>query len=215
MLAVLAEKEDASGQSRARKRDRGKALAGKSTLNRLELTAAEVKEGERYKKIGIDPAAVDRLLVEVFLESHEEAPKEIVLDVEATDDPLHWEQEGRFFHRYYGEYGYLPLYIFCGEALLGARLRASNIDASAGCVEELERIVKQIREAWPGVKITIRGDSGFCREELMKWCEEQGVDYVLGLAKNERLKAAIAGELEEVAGEYAQTGKAARRFKEF
>ena len=190
-------------------------MAGKSTLNRLELTPEKVEARERYKKIVMDQGAVDRLLVEVFLDSHAEAPPEIVLDLDATDDPLYGHQEGRFFHGYYGEYCYLPLYIFCGQALLGARLRVSNIDAAAGCVEELQRMVKQIREAWPGVKITRRGDSGFCREALMKWCEEQGIDYVLGLAKNERLKAEIVSEEEEAAAEYRQTGKAARRFKDF
>jgi len=200
LLAVLAEKEDPTGESRARERDRGKALAGKSTLNRLELTKEEVGEKERYKKIALHAAAVDRLLGEVFLESHAEAPQEIVLDLDATDDPLYGQQEGRFFHGYYGDYCYLPLYIFCGDALLCARLRPSNIDASAGCVEELERLVKQIRQAWPGVKIILRGDSGFCREELMKWCEDQGVDYVLGLAKNDRLKAEIVAEQEAAAG---------------
>jgi hypothetical protein len=215
MLAVLVEKKDPTGESRVRERDRGKALAGKSTLNRLELTKAEATKKERYKKIGIDTEAVDRLLVQVFLESYAEAPAEIVVDVDATDDPLYGEQEGRFFHGYYGSYCYLPLYIFCGDALLGARLRPANQDASAGCTEELDRIVKQIREAWPGVKIIIRGDSGFCREGVMKWCEEHGVDYVLGLAKNERLKKAIEKELEEVAREYERTGKAARQFKEF
>ncbi len=215
LLAVLVEKEDPTGESRARARDRGQALAGKSTLNRLELTKEKVGQKERYKKIVLDQAAVDRLLVEVFLNSYAGAPQEIVLDVDATDDPLYGHQEGRFFHGYYGDYCYLPLYIFCGQALLCARLRVSNIDASAGCGEELQRIVKQIREAWPGVRITIRGDSGFCREELMKWCEEAGIDYVLGLAKNERLKAEIVPEQAQAAAEYQQTGKAARVFKEF
>ncbi len=215
MLAVMAEKKDPTGESRVRERDQGKALAGKSTLNRLELTKAEATEKERYKKIVMNAEAVDQLLVKVFVESHAETPAEIVLDLDATDDPLYGKQEGRFFHGYYGDYCYLPLYIFCGEALLCARLRASNIDASAGCVEEVERIVKQIREAWPEVKVTIRGDSGFCREEVMKWCEDHGVDYVLGLGKNERLKKEIAAELEEVAKEYARTGKAVRVFKEF
>jgi len=215
LLAVLVEKEDATGENRARERDRGKALAGKSTLNRLELTQEKVGEKERYKKIALEEAAVDRLLVEVFLESQAEAPQEIVLDLDATDDPLYGRQEGRFFHGYYGEYCYLPLYIFCADRLLCARLRSSNIDASAGCVEELQRRVQQIRQAWPGVKIILRGDSGFCREELMKWCEGEGVDYVLGLAKNDRLKAEIVREQEEATAAYQQTGKAARRFKEF
>src|SRR5487761_939124 len=215
LMAVLAEKEDPTGESRARERDQGKALAGKSTLNRLELTGAEVGEKERTKKIVIDPGAVDRLRVAVFLESYAEAPKEIVLDLDATDDPLHGNQEGRFFHGYYGDYCYLPLYIFCGDHLLCARLRPSNRDAAAGCVEEVERIVAQIRHTWSQVKITIRGDSGFCREELMTWCEDHGVEYVLGLAKNARLKASIGPEVEQAAAEYAETGQAARVFKEF
>jgi len=215
LLAVLVEKEDPTGESRARERDRGKALAGKSTLNRLELTGAEVSEDERYKKIALDEAAVDRMLVEVFLQAHQEAPPEIILDLDCTDDPLHGEQEGRFFHGYYGHYCYLPLYIFCGEHLLCARLRPSNIDGSAGCVEEVERMVAQIRQAWPEVKITIRADSGFCREALMSWCESHQVDYVLGLAQNERLKEEIAPELEQAAEQYQRTGQAARAFKEF
>jgi hypothetical protein len=139
----------------------------------------------------------------------------MVLDLDATDDPLYGKQEGRFFHGYYGDYCYLPLYIFCGDALLCARLRPSNIDGAAGSVEELERIVTQIRQAWPEVKITVRGDSGFCREELMSWCESHQVDYVLGLAKNERLKEELAPELEQAAREYAQTGRPARVFKDF
>ena len=215
LLAVLVEKPDPTGESRVRERDRGKALAGKSTLNRLELTAAVVGEKERYKKIALDAGAVDQVLVEIFLEAHEEAPAEIVLDLDATDDPVHGNQEGRFFHGYYGHYCYLPLYIFCGDALLCARLRPSNTDASAGAGEELERIVTQIRQSWPEVKITLRGDSGFCREELMVWCEQNQVDYVLGLAKNERLKAAIVAELEQAAEQHRQTGQAARVFKEF
>jgi Transposase DDE domain group 1 len=215
LLAVLAEKPDPTGESRARKRDRGKALAGKSTLNRLELTRAEVEKKERYKKIALDMEAVDRLLAEIFLESHPMPPREIVIDLDATDDPLHGNQEGRFFHGYYGHYCYLPLYIFSGDHLLCARLRPSNIDASEGCLEEVERIVGEIRGAWPEVRIVLRGDSGFCREELMAWCEQNQVDYVLGLAKNERLKAEIAGELEQARQQYAETGKAARVFKQF
>jgi hypothetical protein len=215
LLAVLAEKPDPTGESRARRRDRGKALAGKSTLNRLELTAAVVEDEERYKKITLQMEAVDRLLVKVFLEAHRRPPAEIVLDLDATDDPLHGNQEGRFFHGYYGHYCYLPLYIFAGDHLLCARLRPSNIDASAGCVEEVKRIVAEIRQTWPEVRIALRGDSGFCREELMGWCEQEGVDYVLGLAKNERLKAEIAEEQEQAAEQYRQTGLAARVFKEF
>ncbi len=205
LLAVLVEKADPSSQ----------VLAGKSTLNRLELTKETASRKERYKKIVLDHGAVDRLLVQVFLEAHQEAPQEIILDLDATDDPLHGKQEGRFFHGYYGHYCYLPLYIFCGEFLLGARLRSSNIDASAGSVEELKRIVAQIRSAWPLVRMVVRGDSGFCREELMAWCESEGVDYLLGLAKNERLKAEIVKEMEEAKAQYQETGRAARRFQEF
>jgi Transposase DDE domain group 1 len=205
LLAVLVEKADPSNQ----------VLAGKSTLNRLELTKETASRKERYKKIVLDQEAVDRLLVEIFLEAHQEAPKEIILDLDATDDPLHGEQEGRFFHGYYGHYCYLPLYIFCGEFLLCARLRASNIDASAGSVEELKRIVAQIRSAWPQVRMVVRGDCGFCREELMAWCEANRVEYLLGLAKNERLKAAIAQEQKEAQARYQETGRAARLFKEF
>ena len=205
LLAVLVEKSDL-----ARER-----LAGKSTLNRLELTPATATAKARYKKIVADHAAVDRLFVDVFLAAHPEAPQQIILDLDATDDPLHGNQEGRFFHGYYGHYCYLPLYIFCGEFLLGARLRPSNIDASAGSVEELQRIVKPIRAAWPKVRILVRADSGFCREELMVWCEAEGVDYVLGLAKNERLKTAIQKESKKAERQYRKTKRAARIFKEF
>jgi hypothetical protein len=157
---------------------------------------------------------VDHLLVDIFLQAQQQAPKEIILDLDATDDPLHGKQEGYFFHGYYGHYCYLPLYIFCGEFLLGARLRTSNIDASAGSVGELKRIVKQIRSVWSQVRIVVRGDSGFCREELMAWCEAEGVDYLLGLAKNERLKAEIEKERGEAKAQYQETGRAARLFKE-
>jgi hypothetical protein len=205
LLAMLVEKSDPSQET----------LAGKSTLNRLELTRETASRKERYKKIVLDHGDVDRLLVQVFLEAHQEAPQEIILDLDATDDPLHGKQEGRFFHGYYGHYCYLPLYIFCGEFLLCARLRSSNIDASAGSVEELQRIVAQIRCVWSQVRIVVRGDSGFCREELMSWCEAEGVDYLLGLAKNERLKAEIEKEMGEAKAQYQETGRAARLFKEF
>jgi Transposase DDE domain group 1 len=155
-LAVIVGKEDPQGKHRRDKRDRGKALAGKSTLNRLELTKKEVSAEERYKKIAVDTEAVDRVPVDVFLEAHRRAPRQIILDLDATDDPVHGKQEGRFFHGYYGNYCYLPLYIFCGEFLLGARLRTSNIDASEGALDELKRIVAQIRQKWPAVRILIR-----------------------------------------------------------
>jgi hypothetical protein len=205
LLAVLVEKSDPVGE----------VLTGKSTLNRLELTPATASAKARYKKIVADHAAVDRLFVDVFLAAHPQSPQQIIVDLDATDDPLHGNQEGRFFHGYYGHYCYLPLYIFCGEFLLGARLRPSNIDASAGSVEELQRIVKQIRAVWPQVRILVRGDSGFCREELMAWCEAEHVDYALGLAKNERLKAEVKKELTKAKRQYRETKRAARFFKDF
>jgi hypothetical protein len=216
LLAVMIGKSDPEGKDRIHERDKGKAMAGKSTLNRLELTpAAPTNQEMRYKKIVMKPEEIDQLLVDVFLEAHEEAPKEIVLDVDCTDDPLYGNQEGRFFHGYYNCYCYLPLYIFCGEFLLCARLRESNIDGAAGTVEELERIVKRIRSVWPHVKIVVRGDSGFCRDEIMSWCESNHVDYVLGFAKNERLEAIIKDELQKALEMYQQTGKPARVFKDF
>ena len=189
-------------------------LAGKSTLNRLELSAASVDEAERYKKIAVDHAAVDRMLITVFVQAQAEPPAEIVLDLDATDDPVHGAQEGRFFHGYYGHYCYLPLYIFAGEHLLCARLRPANIDASAGALEEVERIVAQLRSAWPAVRITLRADSGFCRDALMAWADAHDVDYVFGLARNARLTALIPDELAAAAAECATTGAPARRFAE-
>ena len=153
--------------------------------------------------------------VDLFLDWHGEQPERIVLDVDATDDPLHGRQEGRFFHGYYRSYCYLPLYIFCGQQLLGARLRTADRDAADGTVEELERIVGRIRKRWPGVEIWLRGDSGFCRDELLAWCEAQGVEYVLGIARNPRLKRSLAPELERARQECERTGQAARVFKDF
>jgi hypothetical protein len=194
------------------RRERCAALAGKSTLNRLELHAASGVD--RYHKIAPRGQAIERLWTELFLDAHREAPEEIVLDLDATDDPLHGHQEGRFFHGYYDGYCYLPLYIFCGEHLLCAKLRRSNIDAAAGAVEEVARIVAQIRERWPQVAIILRADSGFCREELMRWCEHHAVDYVFGLARNARLVRSIGAELQAAALDSRATQRPARRFKE-
>jgi Transposase DDE domain group 1 len=199
----------------AGKRELGEPLAGKSTLNRLELTPAGEPHAERYHKVTYSVEALDALLVEIFLEAHSKPPEEIVLDLDVTDTPLHGEQEGRFFHGYYGHYCYLPLYIFCGEHVLCARLRPSNQDASAGSVTEVERIVGQIRRRWSRVRIVLRADSGFCREELMGWCEKHGVDYVFGLARNARLRRKIASPLREAKREHRGSGKAARVFAEF
>ena len=189
-----------------------KPLAGKSTLNRLEL--GDGRE-DRYKKITFWKQGIDELLVEVFIESQERTPEQIVLDVDTTDLPLHGQQEGRFFHGYYDSYCYLPLFIFCGEHVLCARLRQSHHDAYAGSLVEIQRIVKQIRAAWPEVKIILRGDCGFCRNELMSWCEGNGVEYVLGLARNPRLRRIIGGEMWEAAEQWKTTGQPARVFSEF
>jgi len=194
------------------KRPRCAALAGKSTLNRLELHPLEGVS--RYHKIRPDSAAIERLFVELFLDAHPSPPAEIILDLDATDDPLHGHQEGRFFHGYYDGYCYLPLYIFCGEHLLVAKLRRSNIDAAAGAREEVERLVTQIRARWPQVHVILRADSGFAREELMGWCEQNAVDYLFGLARNSRLERAIGAELHAAAAESLQTGQPARSFKE-
>src|SRR6204780_3083420 len=187
-------------------------LAGKSTLNRMELGTGI---NDRYKKITFWKEGVDELLVNVFIESHDEAPAEIVLDMDTTDLPLHGKKEGRFFHGYYDNYCYLPLYIFCGDNVLCARLREANRDAAFGCLQEMQRIVKQIRAAWPEVKIVLRGDSGFCRNELMSWCESQAVDFVFGLARNKRLRKIIGLQMHQATMQWDQTGKPARVFTEF
>jgi len=200
-----------AGKLEARRADCA-AVAGKSTLNRLELSRAQPS---KYHKISHDPAAIEELFVALFMEAHKTRPKQIILDLDATDDPLHGHQEGRFFHGYYDCYCYLPLYIFCGRHLLAAKLRRSNIDAAAGSVEEVARIVGQIRAKWPRVRILLRADSGFARENLMAWCEENRVDYLFGLARNDRLVGEIEPELAEAAEESRRTSKPARRFKDF
>jgi hypothetical protein len=199
----------------AGKKDLGEPLAGKSTLNRLELTPVGSPAEERYNKISYSAEALDTLLVDLFLEAHARAPREIVLDLDATDTPLHGRQEARFFHGYYGHYCYLPLYVFCGDHLLCARLRPSNIDASAGSLEEVQRIVRQIRARWREVRIILRADSGFCREELLAWCENNDVDYVFGFARNKRLRRIIGRAMQEAKQQHRRTGKPARVFCEF
>jgi hypothetical protein len=211
MMAVLA------GKLEARRADCAP-VAGKSTLNRLELSCLEPT---RYHKISHNPIAIKRLMVDLFLEAHDRAPSEIILDLDATDDPVHGEQEGRFFHGYYDCYCYLPLYVFCGRHLLDAKLRRASIDAADGAVEAVARIVAQIRGRWPQVRILVRADSGFARDELMAWCEANGVHFLFGLAQNKRLVAMIAGELAQAEAKSRRTGKAstsaqpARSFKEF
>ena len=205
LMAVLA------GKLEARREDCAP-VAGKSTLNRLELSR---EIATRYKKISHDPAAIEALLVDLFLDAHARPPKQIILDLDATDDPLHGHQEGRFFHGYYDCHCYLPLYVFCGRHLLAAKLRPSNIDASAGSVDETARIVGQIRARWPRARILLRADSGFAREALMAWCEANRVDYLFGLARNARLVAEIKAELLEAEAEAAATDKPARRYRDF
>jgi DDE family transposase len=202
MLRLLAGKRDVAEQP----------LAGKSTLSRLERNDGCAS---RYSKITYWRDTIDELLVKVFLEAHASAPEEIVIDLDTTDVELHGGQEGRFFHGYYDEYCYLPLYVFCGEHLLGVRLREANIDASAGSVREIQRIVGQIRAAWPEVRIILRGDSGFCRDELMRWCEQHHLEFVFGFARNDRLRRMIAEAMTQAAAQYRQTGKPARVFVEF
>jgi hypothetical protein len=204
-LAVLA------GKLSARRRDCAP-LAGKSTLNRLEHGSAAPT---RYHRIAWDETAIEGLFVDLFLDAHRRPPKQIILDLDATDDPLHGHQEGRFLHGYYDCYCYLPLYIFCGRHLLAAKLRPANIDGSAGALAEVARISAQIRQRWPAVRILLRADSGFARDELMTWCEANGVDFLFGLARNPRLVAEIAAELAAAAVLSQQTGQPARRFKDF
>ena len=205
VMAVLAGKLEAGRANCA-------PVAGKSTLNRLELSR---ETATRYHKIAADPNAIESLFVTLFLEAYKTPPEEIILDIDATDDPLHGHQEGRFFHGYYDCYCYLPLYVFCGRHLLAAKLRPANIDAAAGAVEQIARIVTQIRARWPHTRIILRADSGFAREALMGWCEANAVDYIFGLARNARLKDTIAAELGEAEQESQQTDKPARRFKDF
>jgi hypothetical protein len=213
LLAAMVGKRDVKGEHRREVQDRGKALAGKSTLNRLELTRGDASAGERYKKIPMSPEMIDQLMVDHFIEAHEDPPIQITLDLDATDDPIHGHQEGRFFHGYYDCYCYLPLYIFCDEFLLSAQLRSSSIDPAKGALTDLKRIVAQIRKKWRKVHILVRGDSGFCRDAIMDWCERQRIDYVFGLAKNARLLKDIKEELKAAEAESAKTGEMARIFK--
>src|SRR5207237_6610130 len=200
------------GSKLAAKRADCAPLAGKSTLNRLELSRLEPT---RDHKISYDAAAIEGLFVDLFLDAHSTAPPQITLDLDATDDPLHGHQEERFFHGYYDNYCYLPLYVFCGRHLLAAKLRPANIDGAAGAIEEIARIVAQIRARWPLVRIILRSDSGFARDAMMAWCEANGVDFIFGLARNVRLTRTIGAELVEARNESQASGQPARRFKDF
>jgi hypothetical protein len=205
LMAVLAGKL-------AGRRENCAPVAGKSTLNRLELSKLE---STRYHKISHNPVAIRNLPVDLFLEAHERPPRQIILDLDATDDPLHGEQEGRFFHGYYDCYCYLPLYVFCGRDLLVAKLRRADLDAAAGAVKEVARVVARIRARWPRTRILLRADSGFARDDLMAWCEANGVDFLFGLQQNLRLIAEIKDELAQAEAKHRRTSKPARYFKEF
>jgi hypothetical protein len=187
-------------------------LAGKSTLNRLEHGLKG--RASRYHKLEVDEAALEAVFLDIYVAAHKTAPKRIILDLDATDDPLHGNQEGRFYHGYYRGYCYLPLYIFDGRHLLVAKLRSANIDAAAGAKEEIARIVAHVRKAWPEVEIWLRADSGFARDDLMSWCEKNQVDYVFGMARNKRLELMIAGERAAAKAAFQATGKPARVFRD-
>ena len=220
LLALSVGKKDVEGQDRRRESDQGKALASSKTLNRLELTPANATAQSRYKKVVYHSGLIEALLVEFFLDAFDEPPREITLDFDATDDPLYGHQEGRFFHGYYDCYCYMPLYVTCGDHVLVAKLREANRDASAGSVDVLKDLVKRIRQRWPRVRIIVRGDAGFARDGLMAYCEEElkherEVFYILGLAKNERLLAAIDKHLMYAYARHLQTGAPARVFTQF
>ncbi len=215
LFATLCGKQDPSGQSRIHARDKGKACAGKSTLNRLE-TCEGLWHITGEKKIVADGKKIAAFFVKAFLNNHPgRPPREIVLDLDVTDNELHGKQEGRFFHGHYDCYCYLPLYIYCGDDLLCVKLRTADADVAEGLTEELDRIVGLIRSQWKNVQITLRADSGFCREELMRWCEEHGVYYVFGLQRNSRLVQRIKKHLRRSGAEHARTGLPARRYLSF
>jgi len=184
LLAVCAGKLDPLAAKRA-ERDQGKALAGAATLNRLELGNEKTS---RCHKISHDPAQIPAHLLRCGVRSLAKETEEVILDFDASDDPLHGHQEGRFFHGYYRAYCYLPLFCFVGEIPLWAQLRTADRDASDGTIEALEQIVAEVRRRLPRARIIVRGDSGFCRESILAWCEENGIFYVVGLARNERLQ---------------------------
>jgi hypothetical protein len=214
LLAAVVGKADPLGRDRREEKDKGHPLASPSTLNRLELTPAEASEESRYRKVVYDGNALADFFVDMYLDAQPRRPKEIILDLDATDDLIHGTQEGRFFHGYYGNYCYLPLYIFAGDFLLCAKLRKSDIDGSAGSLDEVKRIVARIQARWPKTRFVLRADSGFARDELMTWCEENQVDFIFGLAKNSRLEKMISAELETVKQEAERSGEAARMFRE-
>jgi hypothetical protein len=215
LLAAVVGKQDPTGKDRKRERDKGHPLASKATLNRLERTPPASSQSARYKKVVYHEEAIRDFFIDLYMDTVDEVPEEIILDADATDDPVYGHQEGRFFHGYYGHYCYLPLYVFAGDDLLWAQLRPANIDGAEGSVGAIARIVAQIRRRWPEVRFIVRGDSGFARDDLMHWCEQNRVDYVLGLARNDRLRAKIAALMSRAKARHEQRGEAVRFFKDF
>ncbi len=215
LFAAICGKLDPLGENRRHEEDKGKALAGKSTLNRLETFRAGTPANQGYKKIRYHEREIDQFFVDAFLRTQKEEPEEIILDLDATDDPLHGHQQGRFFHGFYDCYCYLPLYIFCGDYILAAKLKTSNMDPGNESLPDVNRVVEQIRRRWPSVAIILRGDSGFCREDLMRWCEDNNVFYLFGIARNNRLVGRIAKELKEAERKYRKSNLAQRIFKDF
>lgn len=162
------------------------------------------RKESRYHRIGHDPKEIEKLFVELFLESYNNPPKQIVLDLDVTDDQVHGRQEQAFFNTYYGGVCYAPLYLFCGKQLLAAKLRPANVDPAEGALEELQRVIKQIHTRWPKTRILVRGDSAYSREDIMTWCESKGIDYVFGLASNARLMRMSLATQEKALAEYQQ-----------
>jgi hypothetical protein len=215
LLALLCGKKDLEGRQRRNERDRGKALAGKSTLNRLETAGSFFSGRPRYKKIVAEMEKLEEYFAQTFVRTRKKPPGVLILDFDATDDPLHGRQEGRFFHGFYDCYCYLPLYVFCGDEILWAQLRKSDIDPSEGALRALKRLVKLIRHKWPLARILVRADSGFCRNELMSWCEANGVSYLFGMAKNRRLLKRIRHSMKKAKRQWAASGHSARRYVQF
>ncbi len=215
LIATLVGKADPEGKTRRCKRDMGKALAGKSTLNRVELTPKKADATHRYKKVVYDEAKIQRFFVEAFMDAQQTTPSELVLDIDPTDDRIHGKQEGRFFHGYYGDYCYLPLYIFCGDELLWSELRTADASAAKGARPALAAIVACLRERWPNVRIVVRADSDFSTDDLMNYCESHDVDYVFGLARNARLLRKLHKPFKKARRRFVKTQAAARRYTSF
>lgn len=214
LMATAISKPDPEGTKRGSK-DRGQGMASPSTLGRVERTPEHADRGSRYAKVVADFDKLREFFVQRFIERFHRAPPRLILDLDPSDVPLHGEQQQRFFHGYYREHCYLPMYLFCGQFPLAVVLRPSNIDGSLGAVELLAPVIDQIRAAFPEVHLIVRADSGFCRDELMSWCESQSVDYVFGMARNPRLERAIATQLEQARRQYLRTGQPARVFRHF